>query len=75
MITPPFSAEDVREIRRSLAEDPDVGSLPCPVCGALMLTRAVEPRPDVPYVRRRIRVVCPDCGRSGAIDRRAGPSG
>jgi len=71
----PFSPEDVRKLRRRLTHDPEPGSVACPVCGDLMLTRPVEPRPEVPYVRRRIHVHCPGCGRSGAIDRRAGPSG
>ena len=44
----------------------------CPRCAILLDARAVPPRPDVSYVRDRVWLVCPGCGRSAVVDRRPG---
>lgn len=42
--------------------------LACPACGAALARREVPPRPEVPYVRRRVWLICPSCHRSAAVD-------
>ena len=71
----PFTVTEIRMLRDRLAEGVEGADLACPACGATLAVRRVRAGPEVPYVRSRLRVHCPGCGRSGAIDRRAGPSG
>lgn len=42
--------------------------LRCPVCASPLDISPVRPDEAVSYVRRRLVVVCPGCGRHGAID-------
>jgi hypothetical protein len=42
--------------------------LVCPVCGVPLSEQAVDPKPELPYVRRRLWLLCPHCRRSAAID-------
>lgn len=75
MTPPPFTPEEIRTLRARIVDaDPDE-DVRCPACDTPMVVRPVRPPAAVPYVRGRLRVHCPGCGRSGAIDRRAGPSG
>ena len=43
-------------------------TLRCPVCDIPLSTQAVDPKPGVPYVRRRLWVLCPHCRRTASID-------
>lgn len=64
-----FTAEERRRIARALhGGEP----LLCPACGEALTRRDVEPSRQVAYVRRRVWVLCPACGRTGALDIRAG---
>lgn len=63
---PGFDATDRRTIEAALRD----GSTPrCPVCGEPLAGSIVEPPESVAYVRRRVLLVCPRCGRSAAFDR------
>jgi predicted RNA-binding Zn-ribbon protein involved in translation (DUF1610 family) len=42
--------------------------LACPACGAAIATRAIPPKREVPYVRRRVWLICSSCKRSLTID-------
>lgn len=46
--------------------------LRCPVCGAAVIPGAVIPSLEVPYVRRRLLLVCSGCGRSAAVENTGG---
>lgn len=63
-----YSPEEERALVRALAEGPDAA---CPACGARVELHDVPPREGVPYVRRRVLVVCGGCRRRVAVDRRA----
>ena len=55
--------------RRALAEAARKGEpLRCPECGHELIREEVRPRRDVPYVRRRLLLVCPGCRRAAAVD-------
>jgi ribosomal protein L37AE/L43A len=59
-----------REQRRALAEAARQGGpLQCPACGAELAQREITPRPDLPYVRRRVWLICPACQRSAVVER------
>jgi hypothetical protein len=59
--------------RRRLTEALRGGEpLHCPECGALLTRHAVEPRAELPYVRRRVLLICPTCRRSASLDVSAG---
>jgi predicted RNA-binding Zn-ribbon protein involved in translation (DUF1610 family) len=62
---PAFSAAELRRLARTLAEG---GTPECPSCGEALTRRAVKPSDRVSYVRRRVWLLCPACGRSGAVD-------
>ncbi|MFW6079948.1 MAG: hypothetical protein ACODAE_10020 [Gemmatimonadota bacterium] len=60
-----YDADD----RVRLAEALRRGEAPsCPACGTPLARRAVDPRREVAYVRRRIWLICPGCKRSAAVD-------
>lgn len=42
----------------------------CPRCDLHLVRRDVPPRPEVAYVRHRLWLSCPGCGRSFVVDRR-----
>jgi hypothetical protein len=47
------------------------GSAPaCPRCRVPVDVWPVPPRGDVSYVRDRVRLVCPSCGRTAVLERR-----
>jgi len=55
--------------RRAMAEAARKGEpLRCPVCGGDLIREEVQPRRDVPYVRRRLLLFCPACRRAAAVD-------
>jgi hypothetical protein len=57
------------QARRQLAEALRLGQpLLCPACGTPLTRHAVEPRAELPYVRRRVVVICSACRRSAALD-------
>lgn len=59
--------------RRRIAEDIRAGGEPtCPSCGGSLSVTAVAVAPSVPYVRRRLLVVCASCRRRASIDAPAG---
>jgi hypothetical protein len=58
-----------REQRRALEADVRQGRpLHCPACGAELARREIHPRPELPYVRRRAWLICPNCRRSAVVD-------
>ena len=60
-----------REERRSLEDALKRGAaLTCPACGARVNAQPVPAPPAVSYVRHRVWIVCPECKRSAAVDRR-----
>lgn len=68
------------ELRRMLEEgtlDAEEGTFrdrerpACPRCGEPMTLRRVPPRDEVAYVRDRLWLSCPSCGRNAVVDRRA----
>lgn len=54
----------LREARRSAAKPL------CPACGTPLEAKAVPPRDEVSYVRRRRWYVCGSCGRSAVFEER-----
>jgi uncharacterized protein with PIN domain len=60
-----YTAEQRRAIAAALDADT---AAPCPVCGAELTRQRVEPLPAVPYVRRRVWVLCPRCRRTASVD-------
>ncbi len=55
--------------RRALAEAIRKGERPiCPACGAVVARHEVSPGRELPYVRRRVLLICPRCKRSAAVD-------
>jgi uncharacterized protein with PIN domain len=65
-----FTAAERRQLALRLA----AGEAPrCPVCDARLSEREVPVSRQVAYVRRRVWLLCPSCGRTGAIDVRDRP--
>ncbi|NJD09580.1 MAG: hypothetical protein FIB01_03735 [Gemmatimonadetes bacterium] len=60
-----FDAVDRRGLALALARGL---ALECPRCAAPMIRQEVRPGQGVPYVRRRVWVLCPVCRRSAALD-------
>lgn len=61
------------EQRRRLEAAVRAGEAPrCPACGAVLARRGVPPKRELPYVRRRVWLICPSCKRSAAVDERRG---
>jgi hypothetical protein len=58
--------EDAR--RRLAAELKRDGTPVCPECGGALTVTALHPPPGVPYVRRRVLVICTQCRRSATLD-------
>jgi hypothetical protein len=55
--------------RRRLADALRSGVAPhCPECGTPLAAHPIGPRADLPYVRRRVLLICPTCRRSAALD-------
>ncbi len=55
--------------RRVLADAVRCGERPiCPACGAAVAQHPVGAKPELPYVRHRILLICPSCKRSVAVD-------
>lgn len=64
-----MSESYTREERHALREAARRGGpLHCPACGAELARREIEPRPELPYVRRRIWLICPRCRRTAVVD-------
>jgi uncharacterized protein (DUF983 family) len=42
----------------------------CPRCGGKLASQHVPPKPELPYVRDRIWLICDGCHRSVVFDRR-----
>jgi hypothetical protein len=61
----PFDAGQRNQLQAAAARGE---ALRCPVCDVALSEQAVDPKPDLPYVRRRLWVLCPHCRRSAAID-------
>jgi len=60
-----FTEEQRRVLRAAL----EGGTVPaCPICGGRLTVSDIEPRGDVPYVRRRGWLRCAACRRTTAID-------
>lgn len=64
-----FTPEERNRIAASLRAG---GELVCPACNARLATQPVAPRADVPYVRRRMLIICPSCRRTASLDAPAG---
>jgi hypothetical protein len=66
-----FSAAQRAQLRSAY----DAGAkLACPACGAVVATRVIPPKRELPYVRRRVWLICSGCKRSLTIDE-GSPSG
>lgn len=64
-----YSPSEERALVRSLARAGAAAR--CPRCRSPLDRHDVPPREGVPYVRRRVQVVCTGCRASVALDRRA----
>ena len=42
--------------------------LRCPRCDAPVARHEVPPKAELPYVRRRVLLICTSCKRSAAVD-------
>lgn len=62
-----FRAEEATRLLEALAR---AESPLCPRCGGAMERTDLPPRPDVPYVRRRILLLCGSCRASTVLDHR-----
>ena len=61
-----YTAAERKRLEGALAAG---GTPACPACGAAVDVRDV-PRPKaVSYVRRRVWILCPSCGRTGAVEK------
>lgn len=61
-----FTADEEKDLRESLR----TGIPPeCPRCKSGLEVHDVEPRKGVPYVRRRVWLVCSHCKRSVVVNR------
>jgi hypothetical protein len=57
--------------RRRIADQLALGKAPrCPVCDSPLAQSAVATPPGVPYVRKRLLLVCSRCRRSATLDAR-----
>lgn len=60
-----YSRNQIAQIAQAWAE----GAEPvCPACGILLSPHSVPPRTDVSYVRRRVLLVCQNCGGRAAVE-------
>lgn len=81
-----YDAAEVRALKEALRRMGEEGALrweeeevvveggrgpACPRCDASMSLRRVPPREEVAYVRDRLWLSCPACGRNAVVDRRA----
>ncbi len=64
-----YDREQRRELEKALARG---GPIPCPACGEILARTEVPTPRDLPYVRRRVWLICPRCKRTAAFDVRAG---
>lgn len=46
--------------------------VPCPVCGTPLTESPIAAPSALPYVRRRVMLVCPSCETGAVFDVRAG---
>lgn len=65
-MTRDYSPEEERELREALATPPPHF---CPRCGSRLVFTPIRPNPGVSYVRSRVLLQCPGCGRRAALDR------
>lgn len=66
-----YTPAERRELERAIERG---GPVPCPVCGTLTARSEVPTPRELPYVRRRVWILCPTCKRTAAIDvRKGGP--
>ncbi len=65
-----FTAREERDLRKRLESGEEI---PCPRCGGLLHAAPVIPPPEVSYVRNRVLLLCPSCGRRAAVDRKTPP--
>lgn len=66
-----FTSEQRRAIRAALARrrrDEKAAPIPCPACAHDLSERPVPTPGALPYVRRRVWILCPACRRSAALD-------
>jgi len=64
-MTRTFSAMEEKSLKAQLADGENPA---CPRCGgSFQITPIVRPKP-VSYVRRRVLLICQDCGRRVAMD-------
>lgn len=55
--------------RRALAAEIGSGGTPaCPACGGALARHDVAPKRELPYVRRRLLLICTRCKRSASVD-------
>lgn len=60
-----YDAAARRQLAQAIASG---GVAACPVCSAPVTLTEVRPAPGVPYVRRRVWVLCTGCRRTAAVD-------
>ena len=60
-----FDAAERRKIQEAVTAG--IGAQ-CPVCAVQLSEQTVSPKPELPYVRRRLWVLCPQCRRTATVD-------
>ncbi len=60
-----YTPAERRALATAVARDE---ALLCPSCGARLARHDVGAPAAMPYVRHRVLLVCPGCGRSVAVD-------
>lgn len=60
-----YTAEQRHTLERATARG---GPIACPACGAALARTEVPAPRELPYVRRRVWLICPRCKRSAAVD-------
>lgn len=64
-----FDARERRLLAAALARGEP---LRCPRCDVALSEQVIEPQTGLPYVRRRLWVLCPQCRGTASLDRPQG---
>jgi hypothetical protein len=67
-----YNAEERERLRSAFRGGPDISGEAagpvCPACGGVIAVRSVPAKPELPYVRRRVWLICSGCKRSLTLE-------